>query len=189
MQLTAQESAIDGESEEGFFDVITAGIRFAEQGVSAIAQHGLSILVNGHSGAEAFEAESTSDTAPPQAFSADVLAHRAIVAEAALQAVMKVPAHQLEEEGFFDFVSNAVKTIAPVAMKMAPGIAAAIHPTVGKIVKGVLGQESAIAGPQDGFMGRQRFSSGRHLVAKRSLASLRDYEKSAVGEEIPRLGS
>ncbi|KAI4209751.1 MAG: hypothetical protein LQ351_007347 [Letrouitia transgressa] len=189
MQQTAQESAIDGESEEGFFDVITAGIRFAGQGVSAIAQHGLPILVNALSGAEAFEAESASDTAPPQAFSADVLAHRAIVAEAALQAVMKVPAHQLEEEGFFDFVSNAVKTIAPVAMKMAPGIAAAIHPTVGKIVKGVLGQESAIAGPQHGSMGRQRLSNGRHLTAKRSLASLRDHEKSAVGEEMPRLGN
>ena len=47
-----------------------------------------------------------------------MLAHRVLVAEAALQAVMKLPQNQLQEQGFFDFIFNAVKTIAPVAMKV-----------------------------------------------------------------------
>ena len=112
------ESTMDSESEESFFDVISAGIRFAGQGISAVAQHGLPLLVGAFGGAESLEAESTFPT-QPQAFSADDLAHRALVAEAALQAVMKLPPKQLEEEGFFDFISNAVKTIAPVAMKVS----------------------------------------------------------------------
>ena len=116
------ESAIDGESEEAFLDVITAGIRFAGKGLTTVAQHGLPLLASALSGAESFAEEATSATDAPQAFSADVLAHRAHVAEAALQAVMKIPPQQLEEEGFFDFISNAVKTIAPVAMKVCKGL-------------------------------------------------------------------
>lgn len=121
MQQGAAESALDGESEEGFLDIITAGVRFAGQGLITVAQHGLPLLADAFSGAESFEAESASATAaqqPSQTFSADMLAHRALVAEAALQAVMKLPAQQLQEEGFFDFISDAVKMIAPVAMKV-----------------------------------------------------------------------
>ena len=47
-----------------------------------------------------------------------MLTHRALVAEATLQAVMKLPQNQLQEKGFFDFVFNAVKTTASVAMKV-----------------------------------------------------------------------
>lgn len=112
------ESAIDGESEEAFFDVIRAGIRFAGKGLTTVAEHGLPLLVSALSDAESFAEESASATDAPQAFSVDVLAHRALVAEAALQAVMKIPPQLLEEEGFFDFISNAVKTIAPVAMQV-----------------------------------------------------------------------
>lgn len=118
LQQGAAESALDGESEEGFIDIITAGVRFAGQGLITVAQHGLPLLADAILGAESFEAESASAQQPSQAFSADLLAHRALVAEAALQAVMKLPAQQLQEEGFFDFISDAVKTIAPVAMKV-----------------------------------------------------------------------
>ena len=116
------ESAMDGESEEAFLDVIKAGIRFAGKGLTTVAQHGLPLLVSALSGAESFGEEATLATEAPQAFSADVLAHRALVAEAALQAVMKIPPQQLEEEGFFGFISNAVKHIAPVVMKVCKSL-------------------------------------------------------------------
>ena len=181
-----QESATDGESEEAFMDIIRAGIRFGSKGLAMAAQHGLPVLVNALSGAESVEAGSDPASAPPQAFSADVLAHRAIVAEAALQAVMKVPSAQLEEEGFFDFISSAVKTIAPVAMKMAPAVASAIHPTVGKIVGGIFGQESAVVGNASG--GRNRLAPPPGLTSKRSLASLRENVRGANGGMPHRSG-
>ena len=116
MQQGAAESALDSESEEGIIDVITAGIRFAGLDLITVAQNGLPLLADAISGAESFGAESASAQQSSQVFSADMLAHRALVAEATLQAVMKLPAEQLQENGFFDFISDAVRTIAPVAM-------------------------------------------------------------------------
>ncbi|KAI9652268.1 MAG: hypothetical protein M1831_007116 [Alyxoria varia] len=197
MAATQESSLLDGdEAEEGFFDIIKAGARFAGQGLSAVAKHGLPLLVKALEGSGG--AESTLDNGPatnqPHAFSADALAHRAIVAEAALQAVMKVPPQQLQEEGIFDFIAQAVKKIAPVAMKMAPMVAGAINPTVGKIVGGLMGQESAMAqgggadrygeyGPRvgggDGYGGYGHRAGGGQsngrprLGGRRSLADLR----------------
>ena len=181
MNQSAQESTMDGESEEAFMDIIKAGIRFAGKGVLTVAQHGLPILVdalaNQH-GAEAFEADSSSTTS--QAFSADALANRALVAEAALQAVMKLPPQQLQEEGFFDFISDAVKTIAPIAMKMAPVVAGAINPTVGKLVGGFLGQESATVG-ESAPRNRRRLAAPPKLTQRKSLASLRQQSNANGG--------
>ena len=176
LQQNLQESSIDSESEEGFFDIIKAGARFAGKGVLAAAKHGLPILVNALSGAEAYEDEPPSGPTS-QLLAADALAQRALVAEAALQAVMKLPPQELQEEGFFDWVGKAVKTIAPVAMKVAPVIAGAIHPTVGKLVGGILGQESTFAEDSTHY-GR---SERPHLYAKRSLHSLRDASQSNNG--------
>ena len=178
MQQNLQESAMDGESEEGFFDVITAGVRLASKGVLAAAKHGLPILVDvlhQSGGAESFE-DQPSPGAEAHLLAADPLAQRALVADAALTAVMKLPPQQLQEEGFFDFIGGVVKTIAPIAMKVAPVVAGAIHPTIGKIVSGVLKQESGFADEGNGRNGsaRPRLGATPGLSSQRSLHSLRD---------------
>ena len=176
LRQNSQESAMDGDSEEGFLDVIKAGARFAGKGVLAAVKHGLPILVDvmkQSGGAESFEDQSSSGPAAGL-LAADPLAQRALVADAALKAVMSVPPKQLQEEGFFDFFSDAVKTIAPIAMKVAPVVAGAINPTVGKIVKGVLNQESAYSDNSTvhGSTASRR-TGNQGLSAKRSLYALR----------------
>ncbi|KAF6227395.1 hypothetical protein HO133_008839 [Letharia lupina] len=189
MQQNLQESAIDDGSEESLLDVIKAGSRLASKGVSAAAKYGLPILLDilkQSGGAEAFEDEPSSGPAA-HLLAADPLAQRALVADAALTAVMKFPPQQLQEEGFFDFVTEAIKVIAPIAMKFAPVVAGAINPTLGKVVSTVLKQESTFAGesanPESTTRGttRPRLAVTPSLSTKRSLYSLRD--GSAHGNE------
>ena len=176
LQQNLQESAMDGDSEEGFFDLIKAGARLAGKGVLAAAKHGLPILADvlkEAGGAEAFEDPPSLGPAA-HLLTADPLAQRALVADAALKAVMMVPPEQLQEEGFFDFVGTALQTIAPVAMKFAPLVAGAIHPTIGKIVSGVLNQGSAFPGESTNFRNAiPRLAATQGLSTKRSLHSLR----------------
>ena len=91
-------------------DILKAGARFG-------LKHGLPLLASAISGAESFEEESTPGQSDSQ-LSADALAKRAVVAEAALQAVMKLPPQELEESGFFDSIWSGIKQIAPVAIKV-----------------------------------------------------------------------
>lgn len=178
LQQNLQESAMDGDSEEGFFDIIKAGARLASKGVLAAAKYGLPILADvlKQSGdAEAFEDQPSSRPAA-DLLAADPLAQRALVADAALKAVMMLPPQQLQEEGFFDFVGKVIKTIAPIAMKVAPVVAGAIHPAIGKAVSTVLRQESSFPG-ESVILGstRPRLAAASHgLSTKRSLYSLRD---------------
>ena len=177
LQLNLQESAMDSDSEEGFFDVIKAGARLAGRGVAAAAKHGLPILMDilkQNGGAESME-DQTIFGSNPQLLAADPLAQRALVADAALLAVMKIPPQQLQEEGIFDFLGDAVKKIAPVAMKFAPVVAGAIHPTIGKIVGSALHQESA-SDSRAGMSGkfRPRLNASGGPSSKRSLQNLRD---------------
>lgn len=177
LQQNLQESAMDGDSEESFIDLIKAGARLASKGVLAAAKHGLPILADvlkQAGGAEAFEDQPSSGPSA-HLLAADPLAQRALVADAALQAVMKLPPKQLEEEGFFDFLGKAIKTIAPIAMKVAPVVAGAIHPAIGKVLSSVLQQESTFAG-ESTIHGnnRPRLAETRGLSTKHSLYSLRD---------------
>lgn len=167
-----QESFGDSETEEGFFDIFKSATRLIGKGVLGVAKVGLPIVadyLNKTAGAEAFDAESNSgnDTA-------DLLAKRALVADAALQAIMKVPAHQLQEEGFFGSLWDTVKSIAPGVMKAAPGIIKAINPTIGGIISGLTGQESVSAGNSfgNGFHPR-RLAPAPIITPKRSVGLLR----------------
>ena len=177
LQHNPQESAMDGESEEAFIDIIKAGAHYAGKGVLAAVKHGLPILVDlmkQSGGAESFEDQPGSNAAS-HVFNADTLAQRALVADAALKSVMTIPPSQLQEEGIFDFIADAVKIIAPIAMKVAPVVAGAISPTIGKIVNNVLNQESTFAGNSDKLRGplvRRTVTQG--LSSKRSLQTLRD---------------
>ena len=175
LQQNLQESAMDGGLEEGWFDgfgdLLKAGTRLAGQGVLAAAKHGLPILVDvlkSASGAESLDDEPSSGPSA-HLLAADPLAQRALVADAALRAVMKLPPQQLQEEGIFDFIGNAIKTIAPIAMKVAPMVAG--------VVSSVLNPESAVAG-ESNIQGAARPVAAavipRELPEKRSLLSLRD---------------
>ena len=185
MRQNLQESAVDGDSEEGFIDLITAGCRYAGKGVLAAAKYGLPILVDALSksgNAESIE-EQTSSGPSAQLLAADPLAQRALVADAALQAVMKLPLQQLQEEGFFEYMGSALKTIAPIAMKFAPVVAGAIHPTIGKIVSAVLKQESTF--DEKGIIAsriRPRLPASQGLSTRQSLFSLRDGSTNGVGK-------
>lgn len=177
LQRNSQESAMDGDSEEFLLDIMKAGVRLAGKGVLAAVKHGLPLLVDvmkQSGGAEAFDDRSTSG--PFAHFlAADTLAQRALVADAALQAVMRIPPEQLQEEGFFDFIGDAFTAIAPIAMKLAPAVIGAINPTIGKIVKNVLNQESASAGGST-LLGSAlpRRGGNQALSSKRSLQTLRN---------------
>ena len=103
------ESFFDDLSQKAFHELLNRGMRAADKGLGAVLTYGLPLLT------DALAEESAPVTAPTnQAFSADALAHRALVAEAALQAVTKLPPRQLEEEGFFDDFCDIIRTIAPV---------------------------------------------------------------------------
>lgn len=189
LQQNLQESAMDGDSEEGFFDIIKAGARLAGKGVVFAAKHGLPLLsdvLKQAGGAESFEDQPSSGPSS-HLLAADPLAQRALVADAALKAVMKLPPQQLQEEGFFDFVGSAIKTIAPIAMKVAPMVAGAIHPTIGKLVSGVLRQESTLdEDSTKSGTARPGLTGSRGLSAQRSLYTLREGNtQSAEGRRRP----
>ena len=178
LKQSLQESAMNGDSEEGFIDIIKAGARITGKGVLAAANLGLPIIANAvkeSGGAEAYEEQHSSDSAAPM-IAADPLAQRALVADAALTAVMKMPPQQLQEECFFDIIGDAIKHIAPVVMSVAPVVAKAIRPTLGKVVPSVLKQAPASVDESTvlGSTGSRRAAGARDVSVKRSLRSLRD---------------
>ena len=137
--LQSGQESLDGESEEGFFDIVRAGLGM----VGKVAQIGLPILANALSeSTDAESAEADNPAAAAGALSSDDLAKRAMAGEAALQALMKLPAHRLEEEGFFDSIASAIKSIAPVVMKVAPVVLSNVGPIFGTLVKAATGQEA-----------------------------------------------
>ncbi|MCJ1227130.1 hypothetical protein MMC12_003785 [Toensbergia leucococca] len=141
--LSNGEEPLDGESEEGFFDVILAGVHVAGKGLAFVAEKGLPLLAQVLKAESAEAAEATE--ASPTGLSADDLSKRALAGDAALQALMKIPPHRLEEEGLFDVVADVIKKVAPVMMKVAPTVISNISPTVARLLKGMTGQESVIA--------------------------------------------
>lgn len=117
------------DSKDDFSDLITAGIG-ARNNVLNATSAGLPTIAKAVGGAK---------SAPPEALAAqqvlpvESLATRAVVAEAALQAVMKLPPSQLEEEGFFDTVAGAVRKLAP-GVRLAKEVAWKVNDLVGRIL-------------------------------------------------------
>ena len=115
----------------------------AGKGLAFVAEKGLPLLAQVLKAESAEAAEATE--ASPTGLSADDLSKRALAGDAALQALMKIPPHRLEEEGLFDVVADVIKKVAPVMMKVAPTVISNISPTVARLLKGMTGQESVIA--------------------------------------------
>ncbi|MCJ1438955.1 hypothetical protein MMC27_008345 [Xylographa pallens] len=172
--LSNGQESLDTESEEGFFDVIKAGIRLAGQGLSVVAEKGLPLI------AQALTAESAEATeameASPTGLSADDLSKRALASEAALQALMKMPPQRLQEEGFFETMADVVKKIAPVVMMVAPTVIRNLSPTVGKLLEGMTGQESImIGGYQGGYTAPKTLANKRSMPQLRKVQSVEDF--------------
>ena len=170
------QEAFDGESREEFFDMFAAAVRLAGNVPIVGTPFGLPILAK-MVGAitESTEAES----AIPSALSSNDLAKRALVGEAALQALMKLPPQKLEEEGFFDMITDAVKKIAPIVVKVAPTVISNLSPAIGGIIKAATGQEATFA-TADAPASRQR-----PLNAKRSVSSIR--RKAGANDFLTRV--
>ncbi|KAF5671235.1 glutamyl endopeptidase [Fusarium heterosporum] len=119
--------------EEGMFDwlgpVLKTGINLAKplasQAASA-ALAGLGGLVKKSLGAESTSSDSSSEHEE----ATKILLKRAVMADTALQALMTLPSHKLEQikpinpetgeaEGIFDFIKDAVQKLGPVALDTA----------------------------------------------------------------------
>ncbi|KAL4907665.1 hypothetical protein BDW74DRAFT_189118 [Aspergillus multicolor] len=60
--------------------------------------------------------------------SIECLPLRAVVAEAALQAILRIQQHDLEDEGLFDTMRDVIRKHAPTVMKIAPAVIRKVAP-------------------------------------------------------------
>ncbi|KAI0470369.1 trypsin-like serine protease [Xylaria cf. heliscus] len=131
------------EGEEAFFDGLGHMLKTAFQVGKPLlregAKAGLSLLSKALA-ESSFDAESSVDSNEAQA--AELVAKRAIMGEAALQAVMKLNKAELaqlnlvndhgdiHEEGFFDFVKTAAQKIGSAVKDAAPFVVHTVVPVV-----------------------------------------------------------
>jgi hypothetical protein len=121
--------------EEGFFDLMKQGIHFGGPIVKDILGTALPFALGPLGGPVAAlagiaissagklaETSTGAESAVPGADPLDGVAERAILAEAALTAMMKMDNHVLAEEGFFDDVWSIAKKILPVVKNVAPKV-------------------------------------------------------------------
>ncbi|KAK8054389.1 hypothetical protein PG996_013690 [Apiospora saccharicola] len=148
--LTRFEAAASA-GEEGLFDdifrVAKKAISVAGPVLSTVAKHGLpllqGVLAEADFGDEPQQHDASSSSAVANM---EGLQERAILAEAALQAAMNAPQQVLEEEGFFSFMADAVRTIAPIVAKAAPVVIKAVGPVVDGLLSGPARAESGFVG-------------------------------------------
>lgn len=124
------EANLSGHADqEGFFDFVK---NFAGTGLKIVG--GLAGTLGGLVGGG-----TESDLAPaPQGVEQHlhVLCQRALMGEAALQAIMTVPPADLKQEGFFGSLVNIIKKVAPIVIKAAPLVIKTVTPIVQAIIKG-----------------------------------------------------
>jgi hypothetical protein len=146
--FVARLNAAAEADEEGFLDSIgdfassagslfMKGIKTAGPLLLTAAKTGLPLILDSM-------AESAIVGAPEPATmqAMDGVWQRAVVAEAALQAVLQAPQDVLEEEGFFGDLVKHIGKVAPMVIKHAPGVISAVAPVVKSVLGG--GQESAL---------------------------------------------
>ena len=155
----------DSDGEEGFFDgfvgFASKAFNVAGSVLGTVAKTGLPILLNAISGGVESAGD---DEATPEASPLDDLSKRAMLGEAALQALTKLPPDTLEEEGFFDDMVSTIKRIAPVVLHAAPGVIKAVTPIV------------------DGFM--KKSSGAQSLTVKKAHAPAKGHKKGVSHANI-----
>ncbi|UPL00234.1 hypothetical protein LCI18_011168 [Fusarium solani-melongenae] len=112
--------------EEGLFDWLGPVLKTAVNVAKPIATQALGGLIKGALGAES----TVSDSPKEHEEATKILLKRAVMADTALQALMTLPSHKLEQlkpvnpetgdaEGFFDFVKDTVQKLGPMALDTA----------------------------------------------------------------------
>ena len=66
----------------------------------------------------------------------EIISKRAVMGEAALQAVMKMEPEELNAEGFFDTMKTAMQKIGSTVMNNAPKIIKAVPPIFQGLMQG-----------------------------------------------------
>ena len=148
-------AAANPAGEEGWLDLISPGIGLLTKVVGTLTE---SSMVD----------DSSSDR------TLEGLQKRAVLAEAALQAVIAAKHDVLEEEGFFDDFINTAKDIGGAVLSAAPGVIKAVLPVVTPLIKGAFGAESAIA-TESPYANGTNGTNG--LRKQRSAYSLRKEER------------
>ncbi|KAJ4248445.1 hypothetical protein NW762_012782 [Fusarium torreyae] len=119
--------------EEGMFDWLGPVLKTAYEVAKPIASQAASAALSGLGGVikSALGAESTiSDPSSQHEEATRILLKRAVMADAALQALMTLPSHKLEQlkprnpetgdaEGIFDFIKDTVQKLGPLALDTA----------------------------------------------------------------------
>ncbi|RBQ76069.1 hypothetical protein FVER14953_20152 [Fusarium verticillioides] len=112
--------------EEGMFDWLGTVLKTAVSVAKPIATQAIGSLIKGDLGAESTFSEVSSE----QKQATKILLHRAVMADTALQALMTLPSHKLQQlnpinadtgdtEGIFDFIKDTVQKLGPTALNTA----------------------------------------------------------------------
>jgi hypothetical protein len=178
--ITGQESfiarlnAAASGGEEGFFDDIAGGVKGLLNGGIKTARpflveaaQGVPRLVDALASMTESEVDGSVSAVPPVLTHVTGLHQRAILAEAALQAVINTRHDALEESGFFGDIFDVVKRITPFVVPGVDPVIARIGPIIGNLLDKAVGTESVLTG-------------GRTLRTIRSNVSMRgEYDTSS----------
>lgn len=78
----------------------------------------------------------------------ETVCQRALMGDAALQAILQVPPEELKQEGFFGTLADTVKSIGSTVVKAMPGVIRVVEPLVHDAIQQKLSGESAMVSPQ-----------------------------------------
>jgi hypothetical protein len=192
-----QHEARPLEGEEGFFDglgsLITSGLRAAKPLLREGAKIGLAALSNHLSAESAFD-DPTVSAESIQA--AELVAQRAIMGEAALQALDKLNKKDLaeaqltddpEEEGFFGGFLKIAQKIGGVVKSVAPTVIKAALPIAQTLLAGnqgaAPGAESMLSVPVNGN-GLRKKKSLAEMLSNGGIAQLAIGDNRPVGFKV-----
>ncbi|KAK4460582.1 hypothetical protein QBC42DRAFT_229290 [Cladorrhinum samala] len=207
--LTTPTSQVEAEVQpEGFGfnfsglgSIISQGFNMAKPFLGQAAKWGGQKLLDVAVSHLAGRAESALDgpsASPEDIEAAEILLKRAVMGEAALQAVSKLSRQELQAaslipgsagpgeaahaeswfSGIGDFFKSAVQTVAPIALKVAPVVVGALNPAAGAALGGAISvgrtagflPESANTGGNNGYLAPPGGENG--LRKKRSVNDL-----------------
>ncbi|KAL4924714.1 trypsin-like serine peptidase [Aspergillus undulatus] len=103
--------------------------------------------------------------------SVECLPLRAVVAEAALQAILRVPHQDLEADGLFDCMRDVIRKHGPVVMRIAPAVIRKVAP-----VFTALAEEEYSGGRQYGYAARGKWGRGEYARGARGYGRERERE-------------
>ncbi|KAJ3549848.1 hypothetical protein NM208_g299 [Fusarium decemcellulare] len=115
--------------QESFFDFVSSVVQTAAS-VASPVMGAVSAIANAIGSAENSMELDPSDISPL----VEVLCHRALLGEAALQALMSSPAHDIQDESWFSDLVNTVKDVGPAVIKVAPTVIRTVTPLVSALV-------------------------------------------------------